>query len=104
MRSDVEPEIDVKKNIQQTLFSIRDVTLKITKELDMIGEIVKDNGDLQVVVAAANRALAEKTKELHLNMLEIINESEREDRVAPDLLNSTTFALVMEKLMENTGA
>ncbi|TGZ52762.1 Uncharacterized protein DBV15_02482 [Temnothorax longispinosus] len=97
MRSDRDSETDVGITIQRTLISINDVSLKIKKELELIKEFVKENGHLHAVVNTANQALAMQAQEMGMNIEEIITDSERNDRLEPNLLGSITSTTVTEK-------
>ncbi|EGI68947.1 PREDICTED: uncharacterized protein LOC105154990 [Acromyrmex echinatior] len=103
MRSDHNMETDntnssVEIQIQKTLISIHGVSLKIKKELEMIKELTKENGHLRTVVNAANQTLSKKVQKMGVNVAEIIHESERNNRLESDLLNSSTSTNVTEKL------
>ncbi|XP_012536448.1 uncharacterized protein LOC105836745 [Monomorium pharaonis] len=97
MESDRE-EIDISINIQRTLTSINDVCLKIKKELQMIDELVKENGHLHTVVNTANQILSKKVQEMGMNVAEVISESERNDRLDANLLGPVTSTIVTEEL------
>ncbi|XP_077259975.1 uncharacterized protein LOC143896200 [Temnothorax americanus] len=97
MRSVRDSETDVGITIQRTLISINDVSLKIKKELELIKEFVKENGHLHAVVNAANQALAMQVQEMGMNIEKIISDSERNDRLEPNLLGSITSTTVTEK-------
>jgi len=68
------------------------------KELEMIKELTKENGHLGTVVNAANQTLSKKVKKMGMNVTEIIHESERNNRLESDLLNSSTSMNVMKEL------
>jgi len=68
------------------------------KELEMIKEFTKENGHLGTVVNAANQTLSKKVKKMGMNVTEIIHESERNNRLESDLLNSSTSMNVMKEL------
>jgi len=64
----------------------------------MIKELVEENGHLHTVVNTANQTLSKKVQEMGLNVAEIISESERNDRLESNLLDSITSAMITEKL------
>lgn len=64
----------------------------------MIDELVKENGHLHTVVNTANQILSEKVQEMGMNVAEIINESERNDRLDSNLLGPITSTIVTEEL------
>ncbi|XP_018050130.1 PREDICTED: uncharacterized protein LOC108688395 isoform X1 [Atta colombica] len=105
MRSDHDMETDninpsVEIQIQKILISIHGVSLKIKKELEMIKELTKENGHLGTVINTANQTLSKKVKKMGMNVTEIIHESERNNRLESDLLNSSTSMNVMKELSE----
>lgn len=61
---------------------------------------MKENGHLHTVINSANQTLSKKVHEMGMNVAEIINESERNDRLEPNLLGSITSAIVTEKLSD----
>lgn len=64
----------------------------------MIDELVKENGHLHTVVNTANQSLSKKVQEMGMNVADIISESERNDRLEPNLLDSITSTIVTENL------
>jgi len=98
MRSESDSETDIGIQIERTLKSINDVSLKIKKELEMIDELVKESGHLHTIVNIANQSLSKKVQEMGMNVAEIISESERNDRLESDLLDSITSTRVTENL------
>lgn len=65
----------------------------------MIEELVKENGHLHTAINSANQVLSKKVQEMGMNVPEIINESDRNDRLEPNLLGSTS-TIVAEKLSD----
>ncbi|KAH0953067.1 hypothetical protein HN011_002299 [Eciton burchellii] len=85
--------------IQDKLISINDVTLKIRKELELIEELVKENGQLRTTIDTANETLSGKVSEMGLDVAKIVSESR--GKLESDLLSSITAAAITEKLLSH---
>lgn len=83
-------ETDVGMGIQETLVSINDITLSIKKELELIGELLKENGHLFKEVDTANQILSKKVQEMGMNVPDIIKESKHKNRLETNLLDTIT--------------
>lgn len=68
------------------------------KELQVIEELVRENGQLHTVVDAANQTLSKKVQEMGMNVAEVISESKRKSILEPDLLVTST--IITEKLLD----
>ncbi|XP_025162423.1 uncharacterized protein LOC105189079 isoform X2 [Harpegnathos saltator] len=79
-------ESDVGIKIHDTLMAINDITLKIKKELELIEELVKENGHLYTAITTANETLSWKVQKMGLNVEHIMNEVKSKDRLEPNIL------------------
>ncbi|KYQ59673.1 hypothetical protein ALC60_01339 [Trachymyrmex zeteki] len=93
----ISPAIEIQ--IQKTLISIDDVSLKIKKELEVIKELTEENGHLRTVINATNQTLSKKVQKIGVNVVEIIRENKRNlNNLESNLLDSITSTNVTEKL------
>ncbi|KAG6798294.1 hypothetical protein HZU73_06448 [Apis mellifera caucasica] len=97
--SDEYREIDIKIEIQKTLISINNTTLKIKNELDIINDLVKKNGQLHIAVIDANKTLTTIAQNMDININNILNNDESESELQFNL-NNLSSAAFKEKLLE----
>ncbi|KAL2716094.1 protein GrpE-like isoform X2 [Vespula squamosa] len=69
---------DTEVLIEETLEDIWNITLKIKKELDIINDLVRDNGDFNAAVKGTNQSLLKIVDKKGID-LSVIEEEERED-------------------------
>ncbi|KYN00157.1 PREDICTED: uncharacterized protein LOC108776142 [Cyphomyrmex costatus] len=95
--SDTSPSIEIQ--IQNTLISIDNMSRKIKKELNIIKELVKENGHLCTVVSTTNETLSMQVQNMGMNVTEIINESKRNrlESILPDI-TSTNVAEYLDQI------
>ncbi|XP_032663107.1 uncharacterized protein LOC116840455 [Odontomachus brunneus] len=97
-----EDDVDVK--IQKTLVAINDITLKIKKELELIEELVKENGHLHTAVNTANETLSRKVEKMGINLEQIMNKIKDGERLELDLLGTITSSQITESLLGQIDA
>jgi len=66
------------------------------KELEIIEELVKENGHLHTVVGTANQILSKKIQEMGMNVADIINKSKHKNRSESNL--PITSSVITEQL------
>jgi len=72
------------------------------KELELIEELVKENGQLRTTIDTANETLSGKVSEMGLDVAKIVSESR--GKLESDLLDSVTAAAITEKLLSHMDA
>ncbi|KAG7198714.1 hypothetical protein KM043_001705 [Ampulex compressa] len=76
MESDESSTTEVTVELQKMLICINNVALKIRRELSIINELVKENGQLFMAVEGANQSLSTVATGMGIN-LSTLTESEK---------------------------
>ncbi|XP_076647886.1 uncharacterized protein LOC143356248 [Halictus rubicundus] len=95
MKSD-DKDLDVKIEIQKTLFSIKQLTSNIKDELGVINGFVKQLG---ITVDSANKTLTTIAEDMGLNVEESESNGTEVNEFHLDLTNSQNSAELQEKIM-----
>lgn len=67
------------------------------RELEIIEELVKENGHLHTVVGTANQVLSKKIQDMGMNVADIINKSKHKNRLET---NSQITSTVIEEQLK----
>lgn len=81
MKPDERTGSDVKVEIQRTLMSINQLTLKIKNELGVINELLKENGQLHTAVINANKTLTTVAQTMDVDVENVLSNNEEEDNL-----------------------
>ena len=81
MKPDERTGSDVKVEIQRTLRSINQLTLKIKNELGVINELLKENGQLHTAVINANKTLTTVAQTMDVDVENVLSNNEEEDNL-----------------------
>lgn len=89
----MDSDFDIKVEIQKTLISIKDMTLKIKNELNIINELAKKDGQLHKAVVDASETLSTVAKDMNIDVENVLNnEAENESQFSVrDILSSAAF-------------
>ncbi|KAK1125689.1 hypothetical protein K0M31_005238 [Melipona bicolor] len=89
----MDSDFDIKIEIQKTLMSIKDITLKIKNELNIINELAKKDGQLHKAVVDASETLSTVAKDMNIDVKNVLNnEAENESQFnVRDILSSAAF-------------
>ncbi|KOX79839.1 hypothetical protein WN51_11450 [Melipona quadrifasciata] len=89
----MDSDFDIKIEIQKTLMSIKDITLKIKNELNIINELAKRDGQLHKAVVDASETLSTVAKDMNIDVENVLNnEAENESQFnVRDILSSAAF-------------
>ena len=100
MKSDEnDKESDVKVEIQKTLMSINQLTLKIKNELGEINELIRENGQLHTAVINANKTLTTVAETMHVDVKNVLSNNEEGDNLPTNLKNPLSSAAFQERII-----
>lgn len=89
---------EIKLEIQKTLISIHEMTLKIKNELDTINGLINKDGQLYAAVVDANKTLTTTAKTMDINVENILSNDDSENELQFNLGNMLSAASLQEKI------
>ncbi|XP_033357240.1 uncharacterized protein LOC117237415 [Bombus vosnesenskii] len=92
-------DIDVKVEIQKTLISLNEITLKIKNELNIINDLVKKDGQLHTAVVDANKTLTVVAQDMGINVKNILSNEKSENESQFNLRDIISSAAFQEKIL-----
>ncbi|CAK9814687.1 hypothetical protein ANTPLA_LOCUS8301 [Anthophora plagiata] len=90
---------EIKIEIQKTLISINNVSMKIKNELDTIKELVKTHGQLHTAMFDAKEILTTVALKMNINVDDILQNVDNENELEVNLKNVLSAADFQEKIL-----
>ncbi|KAK9301246.1 hypothetical protein QLX08_006327 [Tetragonisca angustula] len=95
----MDSDFDIKIEIQKTLMSIKDITLKIKNELNIINELAKKDGQLHTAVIDASKTLTTVAKDMDIDVENVLSNNEGENESQFNVRNILSSAAFQEKIL-----
>ncbi|XP_076752751.1 uncharacterized protein LOC143424516 [Xylocopa sonorina] len=90
--------LDTEREIRKTLLAISEVSLKIKNELNLLNNLLQQDGPLQTAVINVVAKLTAVAQRLKINVEDILSNNENENKLQSNFRSIVSSACLQEKL------